>query len=226
MRRQTSTGFTLIEIAIVLLIIGVLVAGIMRGQELLTAARVRGVIQEMDGLRTAYFAFQDRYQFPPGDYPNATGTLVGVSLACGVAANPGNGNGNRQVESAEGEHILVWDHLSKANFLTARYTCEGNAIVNADTVPRNRYGQFVQLLNDANYAGPAGIRHNLKTGNDIPSDILAEVDRKIDDGNAIRGALRGSTYTTGAATDAACWDNAGTWNSAAPVANCGAAALF
>jgi prepilin-type N-terminal cleavage/methylation domain-containing protein len=226
MRRKTPSGFTLIEAAVVLLILGVLVAGVLRGQELLTAARVRGVIQEQEGLRTAYFGFQDRYQALPGDYPNATATLAGVSLACGVAGSPGNGNGNRQVQAIDGEHILLWDHLSKANFLSARYTCEGNNTVNPNTVPRNRYGQFVQLLYDANYAGIARIRHNLKTGNDIPSDVLAEVDRKIDDGNALTGTFRGSTYTTGAATDAACWNAAGIWSSTASISNCGGAMVF
>ena len=226
MRRRIPFGFTLIEAAIVLLVVGLLFAGVMRGQELLTAARVRGVIQEQDGFRTAYFGFQDRFQSPPGDFPTATTTLADVSLSCGVATSPGNGNGNRQVQLADGEAILVWDHLSKANFLSARYTCEGNNTVNANSVPRNRYGQFVQIVYDANYAGEARVRHNLKSGNDIPSDILAEVDRKIDDGNALRGAFRGSTYTTGAATDAACWDGAGLWNSTAAVANCGAATLF
>jgi prepilin-type N-terminal cleavage/methylation domain-containing protein len=226
MHRQRSSGFTLIEIAVVLLVVGLLFVGVLRGQELLTAARVRGVIQEQDGFRTAFFGFQDRYQALPGDYPRATATLADVSLACGVAGNLGNGNGNGVVQALDGEHILLWDHLSKANYLNARYTCEGNDTVNANTVPRNRYGQFVQLLYDANYAGVAGLRHNLKTGNDIPSDILAEVDRKIDDGNAIRGAFRGSAYTTGAATDAACWDGNGVWNSTAAVANCGGAMVF
>jgi hypothetical protein len=226
MRRQNASGFTLLEIAIVLLVVGLLFVGVMRGQELLTAARVRGVIQEQAGFRTAFFGFQDRYQAIPGDYPNASGTLAGVSVACGVAGSPGNGNGNRQVQAQDGEHILVWDHLSKANYLNGRFTCEGNDTVNANTVPRNRYGQFVQLLFDANYAGVARMRHNHKTGNDIPSDVLAEVDRKIDDGNALRGVFRGSTYTTGGPTDAACWDNDGLWNSTAAVANCGAAMVF
>lgn len=226
MRRWTRLGFTLIEMAVVLLVVGLLFAGIMRGQELLTAARVRGVVQELDGFRTAYFGFQDRFRSLPGDFPAATATLAEISLACGVPGNPGNGNGNQQVEGANGEAILAWDHLSKAHFLSARYTCEGNNVVNANTVPRNRYGQFVQLIYDANYAGDARVRHNLKTGNDIPSEILAEVDRKIDDGNALTGAFRGSTYTTGAATDASCWDPAGVWNSTAPAANCGGATLF
>ena len=226
MRLRTSSGFTLIEAAIVLLVVGLLIAGIVKGQELLAAARVRGVIQEVDGFRTAYFGFQDRFHALAGDYAAATSSLNGVSLNCGVTTSPGNGNGNGFVQAVDGEAILLWEHLSKSNLLTGAYTCEGNAVVNAKTVPRNRFGQFVQIIYDANYAGEAQARHNFKTGNDIPSDILAEVDRKIDDGRATSGRFRGSTYTPGAATDPGCWEPGGVWNSTAAASNCGAAVLF
>jgi type II secretory pathway pseudopilin PulG len=226
MLRRTKTGFTLLEIAIGLLVLGLLVAGIMRGQELLTAARVRQVVQQQDSVRTAFYGFQDRFQSLPGDYNRASSTIADVSQACGVAGSPGNGDGNGYVQGTNGEYLLVWDHLSKAGFLTGRYTCESNTTVNANTAPRNRYGQFIQLVYDDAYAGVVRDRHNLKTGNDIPSDILGEADRKVDDGNALRGAFRGSTYTTGAPTDIACWDADGLWNALTPVANCGGATLF
>lgn len=227
MRRRTLSGFTLLEIAIVLLVLALLVAGAMRGQELITASRVRAVIHQQDSFRTAVFGFQDRFRALPGDFAAATSMLSGVSPNCGVAGNPGNGNGNALVEAANGESILAWDHLSKANFLTGRYTCEGNAVVNTNTVPRNRYGQYLQFVYDSNYAGNARDVHNLKTGNDVPSDILAEVDRKIDDGNALRGSFRGTTYTTGAPTADTCWDEtSGLWNAQASAANCAGATLF
>lgn len=224
--RRKHTGFTLLELAIGLLVLGLLIAGVMRGQELITAARVRQVVEQQDSLRTAYYGFQDRFHALPGDYARASTTLADVSQACGVAGSAGNGNGNGYVQMTDGEFLLVWDHLSKAGFLTGRYTCEGNAVVNPNTVPRNRYGQFVQLVYNDVYAGGARDIHNLKTGNDIPSDILAEIDRKIDDGNALRGAFRGSAYTTGGATDATCWAADGLWNAQAPASNCGGTTLF
>ena len=70
MRKQT--GFTLIEIAIVLVIVGLLLGGVLKGQELITSARVRNMISQQDGIKAAYYGFQDRYRALPGDYREAS----------------------------------------------------------------------------------------------------------------------------------------------------------
>src|SRR5436853_1276778 len=87
---KRETGFTLIEIAIVLVIIGLLLGGVLKGQELITGARVRNFIQQQDGVKAAYFGFLDRYRALPGDYAQATANISGMSVA---ACNAGNGNG-------------------------------------------------------------------------------------------------------------------------------------
>jgi prepilin-type N-terminal cleavage/methylation domain-containing protein len=220
---RSSSGFTLLELVIVLVIIGLLLGGVLKGQELLTGARVRSMVQQQDGMRSAYFGFMDRFRSPPGDYANAASTIAGISTTCGSG---GNGNGDSRIDAANGEAILAWEHLSKSGFLTGAYACSGNTVVEPASVPRNAYGQFMQLVYDGNYAGTARDQHNLKTGSSVPSDIIAEIDRKVDDGNALQGALRGSTYTTGVPTDATCWDASGFWNVTTAVRNCGAAVLF
>ena len=208
-----------------MVIVGLLLVGVFRGQELLTATRVRSIAQQQNELKAAYFGFYDRYRFPPGDSAEAAANIAGVSNVCG--ASPGNGNGNSRIETVNGEFILAWEHLSRSGFIGSAYTCSGNATVDASSVPRNAYGQFVQLVYDDNYAGVARNQHNLKTGNSMPSHILAEVERKMDDGIATTGTMRGSTYTTGAATDAGCWDaGSGAWIAEPSSGNCGAAVLY
>ncbi|MDP3686236.1 MAG: prepilin-type N-terminal cleavage/methylation domain-containing protein, partial [Sulfurimicrobium sp.] len=59
--KSQQQGFTLIEIAIVLVIIGLLLGGVLKGQELINNARVRNIINQQDGIKAAYFGFQDRY---------------------------------------------------------------------------------------------------------------------------------------------------------------------
>src|SRR5512132_1845412 len=92
MRRHTQ-GFTLIEIAIVLVIIGLLVGGVLKGQELITGARVRNLISQQDGIKAAFFGFQDRFRALPGDYAAAD-----TNINCGSPCPKGNGNGS--IESA------------------------------------------------------------------------------------------------------------------------------
>ena len=90
MRQQR--GFTLIEIAIVLVIIGLLLGGVLKGQELIQSARVRNLISQQDGVKAAYFGFLDRYRALPGDYTTATTNIANIVAT--AACNNGNGNGN------------------------------------------------------------------------------------------------------------------------------------
>jgi prepilin-type N-terminal cleavage/methylation domain-containing protein len=219
---KPESGFTLIEIAIVLVIIGLLLGGVLKGQELITGARVRNFIQQQDGVKAAYFGFLDRYRALPGDYSNAAATIAGVAGGCGAG---GNGDGNGQITTAGNENILVWEHLSKAGFINGSYTCAATA--SQATSPSNPYGRFLNLIYDASYAAatpPPPTRHNLQTGDNVPSDILGEIDRKIDDGNAMEGAFRGS------GTVSTCWATTGTppgvWTIAAPATSCAGASLF
>jgi prepilin-type N-terminal cleavage/methylation domain-containing protein len=200
--QRTQQGFTLIEIAIVLVIIGLLLGGILKGQELITSARVRSLISQQDGIKAAFYGFQDRYRALPGDYAAATTNIQGLG------ANE-NGNNNGRIETAGAvvasskpeEHILAWAHLSRSGFINGNFVF--SATESDTTTPKNPYGRPVRLAYDANYGNPAATnpaRHNLKTGNQIPVEISAEVDRKIDDGNPVTGSFVFSTYIDGTAT--------------------------
>jgi prepilin-type N-terminal cleavage/methylation domain-containing protein len=224
MSKRKQAGFTLIEIAIVLVIIGLLLGGILQGQSLINSARVRNLISQIDGVKAAFYGFQDRYGALPGDFTLATTQISGTTQ---------NGNGNGQIEALNGsginESVLVWEHLSHAGFITGTYTY--NATQSSATTPTNPWNSYLQLIYDNVYADPgtATFRHNLKIGNQIPVDILAEVDRKVDDGNALRGSIRFSIYNGGAAApaDANCYvAGTGIWSAGNGQANCGAAVLF
>src|SRR5262247_3820854 len=89
--KRYARGFTLIEIAIVLVIIGLLLGGVLKGQELITGARVRNLISQQDGIKAAFFGFQDRYRALPGDY---------AAAQANIATAGGNGNGNGRIESS------------------------------------------------------------------------------------------------------------------------------
>lgn len=242
MFKTRQSGFTLIEIAIVLVIIGLLLGGVLKGQELITSARVRNLIAQQDGIKAAFFGFQDRFRAYPGDYATA-----GQTLKCPSGTTCLNGNGNGLIEetatptgtpaSVTNEHTLVWMHLASAGFLNGSYTmtASGEAITEINT-PRNPYNIFLEFKHDNDYydsvATPVS-KLNLKTGSQIPVEIISEVDRKIDDGHAQRGSFRFSRYngtgtdlTAPADTGACVGATSTTWAIAAGEANCGGSSLF
>ena len=216
---NAQKGFTLIEIAIVLVIIGLLLGGVLKGQELITSARVRNLIVNQDGVKAAYFGFLDRYRALPGDYSQAQANIPGCA-----ACQQGDNNG--RIDGAA-EPISAWEHLSKGGFITGSYVF--SATPAPSNTPVNPYGGLVQLIFDNVYreaaADTGSVRHNLKTGINVPSDIMAEVDCKVDDGLANTGQLRHSTYNSGG-TFANCTGTGGVWLSTTQFANCGAALLF
>ena len=231
---QKQNGFTLIEIAIVLVIIGLLLGGVLKGQELIQSARVRNLISQQDGIKAAYFGFLDRFRAVPGDYNQAA-----TNISCTPTCTNGNNDGRIEASGGVGgatinEYIAVWEHLSKAGFINGSYTYAAGDETTTSAAT-NPYARYLRLVYDTNYGTsptaplPAS-RHNLKTGNQVPSDILAEIDRKIDDGNPVGGTFQFSLYEGGGGNGsvpdrAKCY--AGTaWNAATVEPNCGGASLF
>ncbi len=192
-----QTGFTLIEIAIVLVIIGLLTGGVLKGQELITNAKVNNTITKMDGLKAAVFGFQDRFRALPGDMGNAA-TVIGNG-----AVNCATGCDNGLIQPWYNTS-LVTNHLLAAGFYSGAYsTAESNTVPTAQNAPTNPWGgpMFVAYYNNYYTAGTATSRNGIYTGRSIPSSVMAEIDRKIDDGTPQTGSFR-SAYPV--ATSASC----------------------
>ncbi|PIV89233.1 MAG: prepilin-type cleavage/methylation domain-containing protein [Hydrogenophilales bacterium CG17_big_fil_post_rev_8_21_14_2_50_63_12] len=221
-------GFTLIELAIVLVVIGLLLGGVLKGQELIESARARNIISQLDSIKAAYYAFQDKYRAAPGDYP---GSLAYANLS-GITSPQVGGNGDGVVRDTPQarESLLLWVHLSHANLIAGNYRAEGSLPDRNGEWPRNPYNANLQLQYDNQFANAgASPRLNLKTGNLIPAKVLADIDRKIDDGRADSGQFRFSNYDGGGGSPSAqrCYDaSTGLWRAADNDPNCGAAALF
>ena len=194
-----SKGFTLIEIAIVLVIIGLLLGGVLKGQELITGARVRNLISQQDGIKAAFFGFQDRFRALPGDYAAARPTSIRrqpTTTATATGASRTTPTGGPPVTH---EEILAWNHLTAAGFLNGSYTYHQRGHANPG---RQHSEQPLQRLRPADLRQRLWHRHglhrpkkhNLKTGGQVPVEIIAEVDRKIDDGKPNSGGFQFSEY--------------------------------
>ncbi len=211
MKRQQK-GFTLIEIAIVLLIIGLLLGGIMKGQSMINSARVRAIANDLTGIEAAWVSFQDRYRSLPGDFSRASTHLAEGAI---------DGNANARVDSVA-EAGAVWQHLSAAGFISGNYN--GAAVASLDdgecieaTCPGNPYNGFYKIANSSNALGTNTTSHELSTGGNIPVEVMYELDLKMDDGVAATGRLR--AFESGDYTACVAGDE---WNVVAGEANCAA----
>ena len=185
----TKRGVTLVEIAIVLVIIGLLLGGVLKGQELINNAKVRSIADRQNSLKVAWFSFIDRYQALPGDYVRATETIP----------DSVNANGDGRIESLESP--MVFQHLTGAGYLRCPQCTAQETILqpSAQNSLQNQYGGVMSIWHDGtNYmvVGGNGNRQRLyiHTGPYIPSNIIGEVDRKLDDGLANTGDVVFNVY--------------------------------
>ena len=193
-RRQQ--GFTLVEIAIVLVIIGLLLGGILKGQELINSARVRNIADTNSGIQAAYFGFIDRYRAVPGDMKQAQAK---IAIGSDTMNSGGDGNGRLDGTDPWQEASALWEHLWKAGFIQGSY--DGNAS-DEDTYrgvsPSNPFNGNMVLFITPDYmdyktnapAVSTSSRLNLVLGRQIPVNIARELDVKVDDAKPFSGVLR------------------------------------
>jgi prepilin-type N-terminal cleavage/methylation domain-containing protein len=239
MNTHPQRGFTLLEIVIVVLIVGFLLAGVLKGQEMITSARVKRVAGQLDEIRAAYLGFEDRFKALPGDYSEAN-----LTLDCGSPCLRGNGDSRIRANetpvngSQVHEDLLVWTHLAASGFLKGEYRMlDGESQPNDMNSPKNPYQIYLQIVFDGRYGMSDGgtLRHNLKTGDQMPVSVLVELDRKVDDAKPYRGSLQFSSYQGNSAASPAeggagacttALDPDADWNLQSGNANCGAATLM
>lgn len=201
----TQSGFTLVEISIVMIIIGLLISGIFGGMKLVDNANVQKTVQDLKAIESAALTFRDTYRALPGDIRNPNTRIPN----CTVAPCATTGNGNRVIGTANlfeaaitntDENFLFWHHLQAANLLALNYN-NSMDMEFGEGQPSSPFGAGYRISNvtgnwwtGTNFIGSilfisASANANAFT-TAVNCNLLGAVDRKFDDGRQLTGAFQ------------------------------------
>lgn len=199
--KKNQAGFTLVEIAIVLVIIGLLLGGVLKGQELINSAKAKAIINDFRNTATMITAYQDRFRSLPGDDKSATSHLNSTTTANGngdgLIGGAWDGSSASSGSTAGDESAYAWQHIRLAN-LAAGSTDAPSA---GDWEPKNSEGGRIGIQSAVPYKGMRG-RLFVCQGN-VSGRIAQQVDATMDDGKPDAGSVQAGTKpntsgTTGA----------------------------
>ena len=219
MNRMNNSAFSLVELSIVLVILGLLTGGILTGQSLIRAAELRTVAVEVNNTMAAVHMFKGKYFYLPGDMPNATSFWGDNSIHCSDAAIPdgmpgtcnGNGDGVIQQEAAahseEAEGFMFWNQLALSDMISGEYTGISGPDHRYDSVigentPDLKLPNACMGIDNDNVANTTrfdvnyGHTHIELGSDDVDCDgalLIPEeawnIDKKTDDGKPARGNI-------------------------------------
>ena len=203
-----QSGFTLIEIAIVLVIIGLLLGGILKGQELINSARVKNLATDFRNIPVFIYGYQDKFKALPGDDSAVVAHLgANGTQATTPAGTQGNGaiNGNWFSTAQTDESYLFWQHVRLAGLAPGVTVADA-----AGYIPTNASGGNIGIQSGSTTAasspiqdGAAGIRGAyVICSTSILGKFVKQLDTQMDDGNTAAGSMMATPTTTPAALNA------------------------
>lgn len=193
-------GFTLVEIAIVLVIIGLLLGGVLKGQEMINSAKVKNLANDFRTIPLFIYGYQDKFKRLPGDDPAVVAHLgaTGVLASTPDTAKTGNGiiEGTWDSATTTDESVLFWQHIRLAGLVTGStdFSTEAKA-----GLPANAEGGRFGIQMKPPIKGLSGNYYACSSG--ISGKLAQQLDASIDDGAPKLGSLRAQETTTNEANE-------------------------
>lgn len=208
--RSSERGFTLVELAIVMVIIGLLIGGILKGQELIANAKISATVSQMKGIEAALNTFQDKYAAIPGDIRDPNVRLPDCAAAPCSAAGDGDTDYDNVAGAAPAvgdEGVVAFVHLNAANLISG--VDGSNTLAFGRMIPAVKAGGGMWLGNSTAAGAAAGFAGITSLAAQVPYMVVggqvaavtaangplnattaAQIDRKYDDGAPRRGSVQ------------------------------------
>jgi prepilin-type N-terminal cleavage/methylation domain-containing protein len=198
LQMKKEAGFTLVEIAIVLVVIGLLLGAILAGQEVVLNGQIRNTINEYNNVASAVFVYQDRYRQIPGDDINATARWPSALSPAGPTAGNRVINGTWNTGDNTEETGMFWHHLRNDELVAGPRDGASNL---SFALPRNAFDGDIGVQE---VPAALGMTDRVICQSNIPEKAAAIIDARIDDDagdgfGSATGSLRGQLDATGVA---------------------------
>jgi prepilin-type N-terminal cleavage/methylation domain-containing protein len=198
--KNKQAGFTLVEIAIVLVIIGLLLGGVLKGQELINSARVKNMVADFRTVPALVYGYQDRFRRFPGDQDKTqldTAFGTGTATVCTPAAdghctvNNGRLDGDWNATAVTDETYVFWQHVRLANLATGSVNT-----ADANYAPVNADGGRIGIESGIDSAGtPKPFIKDMRGAFFVCSDLVygrfvRQIDITMDNGDTASGSVQ------------------------------------
>lgn len=192
--KRNQSGFTLIEIAIVLVIIGLLLGGVLKGQELINSAKVKNIASDFRNIPLYIYGYQDKYRAVPGDDTQVSNHLGGAAVSASTpAATLGNGliNGAWDSNTPTDESIVFWQHVRLAGFAPGPTAIPPAITSDQDPyLPQNAVGGRIGIESGSNNPPIAGMKGSFFIcSSHILGKFAKQLDTTMDDGVSNTGSI-------------------------------------
>ncbi len=195
MKKTSNAGFTLVELSIVLVIIGLIIGGVLTGRQIMQNAQITNAVNSIQAFEAQFQTYVQNYGAIPGDDANAKTRFANASFAEQIGNGDGTLSGSFDSAEAGDETRLLWQELRAAELVKG---------ANSDTLqPINPFGGIYGIQHGA-FTGAASFKGNVFCLNNVPGDGAIAVDSRLDDGSSNTGGVMAmvSTGTAGEALGA------------------------